>query len=291
MPVLAAIVPPSFFAPQQTWTLWVVFLVSLAALAWAADRTVSSAVQLARRFGVSKVIVGATIVSLGTTTPEACVSVASALNGNAGIALGNAVGSIIFNTCLIFGSCCLVRSLPMDRFVMNRHGWLLVGAGMVLTLTCFGLWAAGGDIRAVVLPRQVGIVYLVLLTGYLFVSARWARQHPLEAIEGFEEASHGRELPAAAWTAILGLACGLAVIALSSDTLVGSVEVICRRMGVPEAVIAVTLVAFGTSLPELSTAVTALIKGHEDLTVGNIIGANILKYGSTRGGDRLAAAG
>jgi len=122
----------------------------------------------------------------------------------------------------------------------------------------------------------VGLGYLLLLLAYLYVSAHWARQHPEEAVEAVDVAAHGRNRAPSVGVTLFGLVIGLAVVVVSSDVLVGSVEMICERHHVPQAVIAVTLVALGTSLPELATGIAALVKKHEELTIGNIIGADIL---------------
>ncbi len=289
MASLAGILPAAFYNDQQTWALWIVFLVALAALVWGAERTVSSAVRLARRLGMSKVIVGATVVSLGTTSPEACVSVVAAIRGNPGLALGNAVGSIIVDTALIFGLCCVIRRLPLDRFILNRHGWIQLGAGLLLAGICYGLLIHGGGALPVVLPRYVGVFFLLLLAGYMYISVVWARRHPAEAIEGVDEVTHGQETSSSPWLTLLGLLIGLGVVVVSSEVVVGAAEVICRRANVPESVLAVTLVAFGTSLPELATAVAALLKGHEELTIGNIVGADILNVLFVAGAASAAA--
>jgi cation:H+ antiporter len=287
--MIADIIPLTFYTGSGTWLLWLVALGSIGVLAVGADRAVSAAAALARALGVSKVIIGATIVSLGTTTPEACVSVAAAWKGDPGLALGNAVGSIIVDTGMIFGLCCVIRRLPMDRFVLNRHGWLQLGAGALLTALCLGAWAWSGDLHSAVLPRSVGAVLLALLIGYLYISIRWARRHPqIVPDEADVPASRARGARGAAVT-LLVLAAGLGLVVVGSDALVGSAEEICRRQGVPEAVLAVTLVAFGTSVPELVTAIVALIKGHEDLSIGNIVGADILNVLFVTGASNVAA--
>jgi len=287
--MLADIVPQSLLSEQPTWLLWLIVLASIGLLVFGANQTVSSAIRLARALGVSKVIVGATIVSLGTTTPETCVSVAAAFQGNPGLSLGNAVGSILADTGLIFGLCCVIKRLPMDRFVVKRHGWLQLGAGVLLVATCLGLWALSGDIHDVVIPRSVGFLYVVLLAGYLYLSVKWARQHPQlipeEAREANRAACKGGALP----RNLVLLVAGLAVVVLTSDSLVGSVEVICHRSNIPESVLAVTLVAVGTSLPELAIALGSLIKGHEDLSVGNILGADILNVLYVSGASAVAS--
>ena len=279
----------TFYSARETWVLWLILIASMGVLALGADRAVTAAVALARSLRVSKVIIGATVVSLGTTMPEMCVSVVAAIKGDGSLALGNAVGSIIADTGLIFGLCATLKAIPKDRFVLNRHGWLQLGAGTLLAVLCFGLWALAGDIHQVTLPRVVGLGLVALLVGYLYLSVRWGREHP-EMLAGTVRpvpAPPGRV--AAVVRHILVLAVGLGLVVGGSELLIGSAKVICGRYGVPPDVLAVTLVALGTSLPELVTALVALIKGHEELAVGNIIGADILNVLFVTGAASLAA--
>ncbi len=297
MSMLCDIIPGTFFEGLGDWelVLWLLMAVSIGLLVVGADRAVSSAARLAASLGMGKVLIGATVVSLGTTSPEAAVSVNAAIRGDGGLALGNGVGSIICDTALIFGLCCCLARIPKDRFVLRRHGWLKMGSGLLLVVVSFLAWGFAGSMDAVYLGRPAGLLFLGLLAGYLVLSVRWARQHPemaLGELEGLvddgeqgggeaglrEGGSDGR--PAGGGTsAALHLALmfgGLALVVLGSDVLIGSAKVIASKYGVPESVIAVTLVAFGTSLPELVTAVASVAKGHAELMVGNIIGADIL---------------
>ncbi len=275
--ILAEIIPEVFFRDYcSDLVLWLFGAAGIALLVFGADRLVTSAAKLAAAIGMSKVIIGATIVSLGTTSPEAAVSVNAAFQGDGGMALGNAVGSIICNTALIFGmGCCLTR-LPKDRFVLNRHGWLQLASGALLTVTALVLLVVGGSIVNVVIPRVAGIGFLLLLVGYIYVSVRWARRHPqIVPPEAGVEMKFNHHSARIAGN-LLVMLVGLALVVGGSEVLVGSAKEVCRRFQVPEAVIAATVVAFGTSLPELATAIAAIIKKHPDLLVGNIIGANIL---------------
>lgn len=279
MTMLAELIPAGFFEARSEWLLWLIAGGSIALLVVGADRVVSGAARLALAIGMPTVIIGATVVSLGTTSPEAVVSVRAAIGGNPGLALGNGIGSIICDTALIFGLCCLLRRLPADRFVLNRHGWVQFGAGLLLTVIMLGLWLFAGDRSSVFLPRWIGIGFLVLLAAYMAVSVHWSKQHPslipdeAKQAQAVAPTSKGKSR---ALVYLLLLAGGLALVVLGSEFLIGSVTVICERRGVPQAVLAVTLVAFGTSLPELVTAIAAILKGHTELLVGNILGADIL---------------
>ena len=135
---------------------------------------VDGAVALARRTGLPRIVIGATIISLGTTTPEMFVSVMAAWTGNPGLALGNGVGSIIFDTGFIFGFLCIVSRVPVRRYILNRTGWAQVGAATLLVLLALGaLWL---NPAAPVLGRGVGALLLALLALYMYLSYRWARQ-------------------------------------------------------------------------------------------------------------------
>jgi len=275
--IFAEIIPESFFHGQASWMLWVLTGAGIALLVYGADRTVGSAARLAATLGLSKVIIGATVVSLGTTSPEAVVSVKAAWQGDPGLALGNGVGSIICDTAMIFGLCCLIRRLPIDRFVLNRHGWLQLGSGTLLAGTALVFWAISGDINNVVIPRGVGLVFVALLIGYMCLSVHWSKRHPEmipDEAAAVSPPKDGKVRQALGNLALL--AFGLALVVGGSEVLIGSVKEIAVRFDVPQAVIAVTLVAFGTSLPELVTAIASLVKGHSGLLVGNIIGADIL---------------
>ncbi len=274
--ILAELIPEQFFLARGDLLLWLLAVVAIALLVYGADRLVGSAVHLARAVGLSTVIIGATIVSLGTTSPEACVSVLAAIGGKPGLALGNAVGSIICDTALVFGLCCCVVKLPKDRFILRRHGWLQLGSGILLACVVgvLAIWAGG--IEGVMIPRFIGMIFLGLLVGYMAISVRWARQHP--ALLGDEaHAGEGEKiLPSVVLKHLVLLVVGLVLVLVGSDVMVGSVGELCLRYGVPADVLAVTLVAFGTSLPELVTAIASIIKGHPELLVGNVIGADIL---------------
>ena len=274
--MLGEIIPHEFFDGFSTWWLWVLVGGAMAALIFGADRFVSAAVRLAMAVGVPTIIIGATVVSLGTTMPEACVSISAALDGQGGLALGNAVGSIACNTALVFGMGCLLVRLKKDRFVLRRHGWLHVGLVATLTGLALAAWWYSGDIEAVFIPREVGFVLVAALVGYMVISAYWARQHP-EIIPAQAQATINRQhVLREAGLSVMLLIFGLVLILGGSRVMIGSVTVICSRYGVPPEVLAVTLVALGTSLPELVTAIAAMVKGHSELLVGNVIGANIL---------------
>ena len=253
--------------------LFIIIAVTLATLGKGADWLVDEAVILSSRWGLGKAVIGATIVSIGTTTPEAAVSVLSALQGKPGLALGNAVGSIICDTGLIIGLASLIAPLPLNRQLASRLSNVQVGAGILMVAACFP-WASPAKVfsQGGVLPQLVGFVFVILLGLYIWQSIRWAGSTPSDT-EGTED-MHTQN-GSAFWT-LIKLIFAIAVIVVSAQILIPAVSVVAERIGVPKHIISATLVAFGTSLPELVTAITAVRRGHGELAVGNIIGADIL---------------
>ena len=254
--------------------LFAIIAVTLYTLGKGADWLVDEAVILSTRWGLGKAVIGATIVSIGTTTPEAAVSVLSALQGKPGLALGNAVGSIICDTGLILGLASLIAPLPLNRQLASRLSNVQVGAGILLVLGCFP-WTSPAKVftQGGTLPQLVGVVFVVLLALYIYQSIRWASATGAnpengEEVEEVEEAS--------GFGTLLKLIGSIAIIVVSAQILIPTVSIMAERIGVPKHIISATLVAFGTSLPELVTAITAVRRGHGELAVGNIIGADIL---------------
>lgn len=285
--ILASLMPAgmeNWVGQQSTWLLLVFAAVAMGIVIKGADWLVEGAAGIAQKLGMPKVVVGATIVSLGTTSPEAAVSVLAAFSGDAGLAIGNGVGSIIADTGLIFGMGCLMCRLPADKFVLSRQGWVQLGSAVILAALCYFLWAVQGNDATI--PRVAGFGFVVLLVGYLLISVRWARQHPILLPDAVQDTRSdlvpdvSEAVPPHAGHGLLALfglgLAGLALIIASGDVLVASVTTVAERWRVPDAVIASTIVALGTSLPELVTGLTAIRKGHPELLVGNVIGADIL---------------
>jgi cation:H+ antiporter len=265
-----------FLEPRSTLTLLGVIAVSLVALGKFADMVVDYAVVLSERSGIPKVVIGATVVSLGTTAPEVAVSVLAALNGEPGLAMGNAVGSIICDTGLILGVACLIRPLTIPWDIANRQGWVQLACGFLIVLLSIP-WAdplspytAGAEGN---FPQWAGFLCLALLAIYLWVSVKWSISSVAEFTDGNGD---DHETSASAAILIVKIVLALAGVIASANILIPAVTIIAARIGIPEDIIAATLVAFGTSLPELITAVQAARKGHGDLAIGNIIGADIL---------------
>lgn len=256
----------------STITLLLLVVVCIIVLSKGADWLVDGAVGLAERTGMPRIVIGATIVSLGTTMPEAFVSVMAAWMGNPGLALGNGVGSIIADTGMIFGLSCMLTVIPMNRYILNRTGWIQVGAATLLVVISLGMWLTAEGVP--VLPRWVGVLFLVLLCGYMYITYRWAKQSGSDSSHGskFESHTTGMSL-GRCW---LNVVVGLILVIVAARVLIPGVSEIAHRIGVPEDVIAATMVALGTSLPELITAIAAMRKGHPEIMVGNIVGADVL---------------
>jgi cation:H+ antiporter len=255
----------------DTWILVVSTAISIAVLGFSADILVENAVKISIKTGLPKVIVGATIVSIGTTFPEAVVSVMAAVNENPDFALGNAVGSILCDTGLILGVACLMAPLKLDMKLVNRQGWVQFSTAVLLVALCLP-YGRLNDLFAqqAFLSQSSGFLLVALLVVYLIWSVRLARlAGPI--VEDDETAKNIAIVPC---LVILAVAC--AFVIFSSIGLIESTKVLASRAGVSNAVIAATVVAFGTSLPELVTAITAVRKGHGELAIGNVIGADIL---------------
>ncbi len=258
---------------QFSWPLLVLTIViSLGLLTKGADWLVDQAVLFSSRSGLPKVVVGATIVSLGTTTPEAVVSVLAAVQGKPGLALGNAVGSIICDTGLILGVACLISPLPLDRKIVNRQGWIQFACGWLLVVACLprSAWSQAFD-QGGTLSRSSGFFFLFLLFAYLWISTVWARRALPAATSQPVESGDSRT-----FTIVSKLILAIGLVVTSSWVLIPAATESATRINVPDSIIAATLVAFGTSLPELVTAVTAARQGHGELAIGNVVGADIL---------------
>ena len=239
------------------------FALGLVLLIKGGDWFVDGATGIARRFKLPELLIGATVVSIGTTLPEVMVSSQAALEGISGISYGNAIGSIICNTSLIAAITIAVRPTSVNkdnlRFpVAFFFAVALIYAGVAYTTGYFN--------------RIIGIIFLALFVGYMITTYIMMKKNPSLA-EDEEEEEEAKEQPL--WMELLLLVGGAVCIAFGARFLVDNGTLIAQALGVPDSVIGLTMVALGTSLPELVTAITSLVKGHSSLSVGNIIGANI----------------
>ena len=225
------------------------------------DWFVDAASAIAHRFNMPELLIGATVVSIGTTLPEVMVSAQGALVGSGAIAFGNAVGSIICNASLIAAITLLVRPAPVEKktLILPTAAFFIAAA-----FYCFNAYVFGR------FSRMTGITLLAMFVVYMLVTVYQMKASPVKSQEEPGDAPQ----TSFAHDAVM-LVVGAAVIAVGARLLVDNAQVIAAALGVPESVIALTLVALGTSLPELVTAITSLIKGLGALSLGNIIGANL----------------
>ena len=241
------------------------FILGFVLLIKGGDWFVDGAAGLAHRFHLPELLIGATVVSIGTTLPEVMVSAQAALEHNSGISYGNAIGSVICNTSLIAALTIAIRPSGVKKNTLRLPVIAFFSAALIY---CFIAYTAGE------FQRWQGILFLAMFTGYMILTVRQMKKNPdqTETEEGEEE-----EIPKdrPLWQELLALAAGAAAIAVGARLLVDNGTLIAAALGVPDSVIGLTMVALGTSLPELVTAVTALAKGHSALSLGNIIGANL----------------
>ena len=239
------------------------FLAGLVCLIKGGDWFVDGATGIARQFHLPELLIGATVVSIGTTLPEVMVSTTSALSGHGEIAYGNAIGSVICNTALIAAITVAVRPGTVNRPALTTPVCFFFGAALLY---------AGVAYTTGYFSRPIGLILLAIFLVYMTVTVVQMKKNP-DAAEPEEEEAPEKER--SLWMNLLLLVVGAALIAVGADLLVDNGTLIAQALGVPESVIALTFVALGTSLPELVTAITSLIKGHGALSLGNVIGANL----------------
>ena len=240
----------------------ILFAVGLVLLIKGGDWFVDGATGIAKRFNLPDIVVGATVVSIGTTLPEVMVSTTGALQGSGAMAYGNAIGSIICNTALIAAISIVCNPGPVNTKSMKTPAIFFFCSA---ALYCVASYVLGE------FPRWMGFTMLAIFVVYMVLTVRNGMKNPDEAEHEEEEESKQRTL-------IMELALlviGAAVIAVGADLLVEHGQVIALGLGVPETVVALLFVALGTSLPELVTTITSLRSGHASLGVGNVIGANV----------------
>ena len=240
------------------------FIAGLVLLIKGGDWFVDGATGIAHRFHVPELLIGATVVSIGTTLPEVMVSATSALGGHGEISYGNAIGSIICNTALIAALTIAIRPASVDRRTLRLPVLFFFFAAAFYVVVSY---ATGS------FTRLTGLLLLAIFVVYMFVLIRQAVQETRLPGAAVQDSSQKADNPLLKDIALL--AVGAALIAVGANLLVDNGTLIAQALGVPESVIALTFVALGTSLPELVTAITALAKGHGALSLGNIIGANL----------------
>ena len=235
------------------------FIVGLLFLIKGGDWFVDGASALARRFHLPELLIGATVVSIGTTLPEVMVSTMSALSGHGEIAYGNAIGSVICNAALIAAITIAVRPGKVDPKTLKMPVLFFFAAAAIYCVAAYGFGK---------FTRPMGFIMLAMFVAYMAANIHQMKNAPAEEHEEEEETM---PLP----RMLMLLVLGAVLIAAGANLLVDNGTLIAQALGVPESVIALTFVALGTSLPELVTAITSLIKGHSDLSLGNVVGANV----------------
>lgn len=226
-----------------------------------ADWFVEGASQLAEKFGIPQLVIGLTIVAMGTSLPEAAVSVSAALKGSAEITIGNIVGSNIMNVLLILGLTALITPIAVQKTTVRYEIPFVIVVSVILV----AMGSAGDNL----LRLSDGLILwalMLLYLGYLLVIAKKGGGLPEEMLEG---------KPMPVWKMLLLIVLGGVMIVAGSDVAVDAATELALIFGMSERLIGLTIVAFGTSLPELVTSVTAAIKGKADIAVGNIVGSNI----------------
>ena len=235
----------------------VLFIIGLLCLIKGGDWFVDGASALARRFHLPELLIGATVVSIGTTLPEVMVSTMSAVSGHGEIAYGNAIGSVICNAALIAAITIAVRPGKVDRKTLGMPVAFFFAAAAIYCVAAYGFGK---------FTRPMGLIMLALFVAYMVANVLQMKNAPAGA-EAEEEMTLTKTL--------VLLVAGAVLIAVGANLLVDNGTLIAQALGVPESVIALTFVALGTSLPELVTAITSLVKGCSDLSLGNIVGANV----------------
>lgn len=252
---------------------FVLLLVGFAALIKGADFFVDGSSSLARTFRVPGVIIGLTVVALGTSAPELAVSTSAALSGSNEIALSNVVGSNLFNTLMVLGICALIRPVPVEKGIIKRDFPLSIAASIAV-FAAVGINVFSGyypldtkmseNVGLVSRPLSIGL--LVIFIGYLTFLIIHARKNPTDEPE---------KKPLPVWQSLLLIAVGLACIIIGGNLVVENAKSIAAAFGMSETLIGLTVVAFGTSLPELVTSIVASRKGENGLALGNVVGSNL----------------
>ena len=242
-------------------------IVGVVLVLWGADRLTEGAASMARRFNVPEIVIGLTIVAAGTSAPELFVSATSALQDTPDLAVGNVVGSNIMNTLLIVGVAAMVAPMTISRSTVLKDIPFSALASVLLIVLCLDTFDSL-DLNGHVISRIDGIILLAAFALFMVYTFRVAKQSP--AAEG-----DGDKSVMPVWKSILFVALGLACLILGSNLFVSSASSVAEQLGVSQSIIGLTIVAGGTSLPELATSVVAARKGQSAIAIGNVIGSNV----------------
>jgi cation:H+ antiporter len=260
--------------------IWIQLAIGLVLLLGGGEALVRGSVAVAVRSGLSPLVIGLTLVGFGTSAPELVACIQAALAGAPGIAVGNIVGSNIANILLILGVAAVIMPVVTTKQAFQRDGTVLIGASVVLLAAILGGF----------IGRWIGLAFLLLLAGYLGYTYVTERKTPDARGQVYADEVSEVALPNVSLTVALLLAFGgIAAVVFGAELLVDAAIVVARDFGISEAVIGLTLVAVGTSLPELATAVVAAFRNHGDVAFGNIVGSNIFNALGITGATALVA--
>lgn len=235
-------------------------LLGLAGLVWSADRFVAGAAATARNVGMSPLLIGLTIVALGTSAPEIFVSINAALSNATDLAVGNAIGSNTANIGLVLGATLLIAPIPIVRSLLFRESFLLMIATVI---GAYCLW----DYKLDLLDGSILLITLVVIFSILIIS-KSQEPEPLADTDDIPSIPLGKSL--------FWLVISITLLIISAQSLVWGGKTIATYFGVSELIIGLTIVAVGTSLPELAASVASALKGHHDIAIGNVLGSNLL---------------
>ena len=262
----------------------VYLIVGFALLIFGADFFVNGATAIAKKMKVPVIIIGLTIVAIGTSLPELAVSVTSAIQGNGDISVGNVVGSNLANMLLILGAVAAIRVVPIDRKTQKFDLPFLIILHVLLLCFCLDQYIDG--FSSTLITRVEGIVFIALMVYYIIVQIRSTKQNPNEPLDKNalknnslnqkEELIEKEEKTLKVWQIVLFLVGGLAGIVGGGELVSSSAKFLALKAGMSDALVGVTIVALGTSLPELVTSMVAAKKGQVELAIGNVIGSNIM---------------
>lgn len=244
---------------------YIILIVSLVGIVFGADFLVAGAVSIARKFKVSDFVIGAAIVGVGTSMPELVVSFLGAVGGNADVAIGNVVGSNIFNVLGILGLTAMFFPIAIEKKNMKFEIPLCIGVSLLLTILAFNFFNG----KPACISRPDGLLLLVVFAGFMWYSFYRDRSSASAADEVVEE----DRTPL--WLAVVKVVGGLALLITSCDFFVDNAVLVAKKFGVNDAFISLTLIACGTSLPELAASIAAAVKKNTQMALGNIVGSNI----------------
>lgn len=251
---------------------YILLVAGLLLILFGANFLTDGASSVARRFGISDLVVGLTVVAFGTSSPELTISIISAIEGNTGIAIGNVVGSNILNILLIIGAVALVRPMRVEKSIMNNEIPLVMLSSLALLAIGASPWLDNSIAEVTRVDGILLLLFFAIFMRYVFSQAKDVEMKNAETESESKSESKG-DLPL--WRSILYVAGGLAALIYGGDLFVDNASAIASGLGVSEAVIGLTIVALGTSLPELATSLVAAVKGNSSMAIGNVIGSNI----------------